>query len=156
MASRNSRRDGAAMEMSEAGPRKRQIESARRVGRQLLYEEDTGLVSKEVFRDRGQHALALSRRPDRRVALVVLELDTGNPVTSTVARELLRQLRREDTVALLDEGYVGVLVEDVPGAVVAQRIRQRLEQSLGACRASSVAVSDSNGRIGFWLGAATA
>ena len=122
----------------------------------MLYEQDTGLVSREVFRDRGQHAMAVSRRRNRRVALVVLEVETEDPGDATVAGDLLRQLRREDTVALLDDGYLGVLVEDVPGAVVAQRIRQRLERALASCRASSVAVSDASGRIGFWLGAGAA
>lgn len=154
MVSHYSQRDCAAMDALKAGRNVGQVTGVARAERSMLYEHDTGLVSKDVFRDRSQHALATSRRRDRRVALVVLEIDPLDPVTATIAEGLLRQLRREDTVAVLDDSYIGILVEDVPGAVVAQRIRQRLAGALESCRASSVAVSDSRGRIGFWLDAA--
>lgn len=76
-------------------------------------------------------------------------LANNKPVTQA----LIKSLRAYDTASELEDNYIGVLVEDVPGASVAQAIRTRLEQAVPACKGSSVAVSDSRGRIGFWLGA---
>jgi hypothetical protein len=125
-----------------------------------LYDSDTGLVSTTLFRDRTEHALRRAARCDGRVALVLLEI--GIPETEVDAKrerrrvgaEMLKQIRPEDTAAWLDERFVGVLVEDVAASSGPQRMRRRLHGSLARCNASSVAVSDSHGRIGYWLGGA--
>lgn len=116
-----------------------------------------GLASKTLFRDRTEHALKRSARVQTRLALVVLEMEPESaPLASNkaVTRALLANLRSYDTAAELEDNYIGVLLEDVPGTSVAQAIRVRLERALPACRASSIAVSDSRGRIGFWMAAA--
>lgn len=121
-----------------------------------LYDSRTGLASKTLFRDRTERALQRSARVQTRVALVVLEMaPEAAPLTDNkkATAALVRSLRAYDTTAELEDNYIGVLVEDVPGGSVAQAIRIRLEQAVPACRGSSVAVSDSRGRIGFWLGA---
>lgn len=120
-----------------------------------FYDARTGLASKDLFRDRTEHALSRAARTNARVALVVLEVAPDSaPQTAgrAWADPLLRQLRAEDTVAALDDNFIGVLVEDVPGTSVAQQIRGRLAAALPDCQGSSVAVSDSRGRIGFWMG----
>lgn len=122
-----------------------------------LYDSETGLASKALFRDRTEHALSRAGRTQARVALVVLEVPPETPPQAAgraVFDALLRQLRPQDTVAVLDDNFIGVLVEDVPGTAVAQKIRARLADALPACRGSSVAVSDSRGRIGFWMAGA--
>jgi len=91
------------------------------------------------------------------LALVVLEMAPESaPLKNNkaVTQALIRSLRSYDTAAELEDNYIGVLLEDVSGTSVAQAIRLRIEQAVPACRASSVAVSDSRGRIGFWMGAA--
>jgi GGDEF domain-containing protein len=122
-----------------------------------FYDGRTGLASRSLFRDRTEHALQRSARSETRLALVVLEMEPDTaPLRNNkvVTKTLLKNLRSYDTAAELEDNYIGVLLEDVPGTSVAQGIRRRLEAALPACRASSVAVSDSRGRIGFWMGAA--
>ena len=90
------------------------------------------------------------------MALVLLEMAPESaPLTGNkaVTKALIENLRSYDTAAELEDNYIGVLVEEVSGTSMAQAIRHRLEQAVPACRASSVAVSDSRGRIGFWMGA---
>lgn len=143
------RLDGAAGPVLWDAPRDRRAIAE-------LYDARTGLASKTLFRDRTEHALQRGARVDSRIALVVLELaPEAAPLADNpeVTAALVTNLRTYDTAAALEDNYIGVLVEDVPGASVAQAIRMRLEQAVPACRASSVAVSDSRGRIGFWLGA---
>jgi len=123
-----------------------------------LYDADTGLASSTLFRDRTEHALNRAARNDGRVALLLLEMAAPERVADlkrdrrTVAQEMVRHVRPQDTVAWLDDSYVGVLVEDVEGLSGAQAMRRRLEEAVDHCRGSSVAVSDSRGHIGFWLG----
>jgi len=121
-----------------------------------LYDHRTGLASRGLFRDRTEHALKRAARTESRLALVVLEMAPESaPLKNNqaVTKALIRSLRSYDTAAELEDNYVGVLLEDVAGTSVAQAIRMRLEQAVPACRGSSVAVSDSSGRIRFWLGA---
>ena len=147
----NERRSAAG---APSGPTQFRRGPARGAG---LYDTTTGLASKALFRDRTEHALTRAGRTDARVALVVLEVPAETaPQTAgkAVADALLRQLRPQDTVAVLDDNFIGVLVEDVPGTSVAQQIRGRLAAALPSCQGSSVAVSDSRGRIGFWMAGA--
>lgn len=121
-----------------------------------LYQR-TGLASRPLFRDRTEHALRRVVRVETRVAVVVLEMAPESaPLAKNraAARALLGSLRSYDTAAELEDNYIGVLLEDVPNASVAQAVRKRLEEALPGCQASSVAVSDSRGRIGYWMGAA--
>lgn len=122
-----------------------------------LYDSKTGLASKALFRDRTEHALSRAARSQGRVAVVLLEVppQTAPQMAGRAVADSLRlQLRAQDTVAVLDDSFIGVLVEDVPGTAVAQQIRNRLVDALPECRGSSVAVSDSRGRIGFWMAGA--
>ena len=121
-----------------------------------LYDDRTGFASRSLFRDRTEHALKRAARAKTRLALVVLEMAPESaPLADNeaVTKAILGNLRPYDTAAQLEDHYIGVLLEDVSGTAMAQAVRMRLEQAVPTCRASSVAVSDSSGRIGFWMGA---
>ncbi len=123
-----------------------------------LYDADTGLASRTLFRDRTEHALNRAARNDGRVALLLLEIAAPATVADrqrdrrVVSQELAQHVRPEDTVAWLDDSYVGVLVEDLDKRSGVQRMRRRLEDGVRLCRGSSIAVSDASGRIALWMG----
>jgi GGDEF domain-containing protein len=121
-----------------------------------LYDSVTGFASRELFQDRGAQALNRSKRLHTRVAMFILELELDPMITESQIRQVARQLmpvvRPHDTVSWLDADHVGVLAEDVRGLADATEMRLRLERSVRACSGSSVAISDSKGRMGYWLG----
>ena len=124
-----------------------------------LYDPETGLATRKLFRDRTEHALSRTVRTNGRVGLLLLEVEAGDTEVPdgrnrrATAEAVVRCVRPQDTVSWLEDGYVGVLVEDIDGSSGVQKIRSRIEGAVPACVASSVAVSDAHGRIGFWMGA---
>ncbi|MCZ7563694.1 MAG: PAS domain S-box protein [Burkholderiales bacterium] len=108
----------------------------------------TGLLNRRMFEDRLRQAIALARRGDRMVALMLIDLDgfkvvndsyghlTGDYVLRTVARRILEAVRESDTVARLGgDEFVVVLMgpksaEDA--ALVAEKILAALSGPIPA------------------------
>jgi len=108
----------------------------------------TGLLNRRMFEDRLRQAIALARRADRMVALMLVDLDgfkavndsyghlTGDYVLRTVARRILEAVRESDTVARLGgDEFVVVLMgpksaED--SALVAEKILAALSEPIPA------------------------
>jgi diguanylate cyclase (GGDEF)-like protein len=111
---------------------------------QHLAEHDalTGLANRTLLLDRMRQALARSRRTDKTIALLFLDLDrfktindtwgheAGDHVLRTIAARIDESLRPFDTVARLGGDEFVVLCEDVDGESAALEIARRLRASL--------------------------
>ena len=113
---------------------------------QAFHDSLTGLANRLLFRDRVEHALELTRRRDRMVAVLFIDLDdfktvndslghaAGDDLLIAVARRLLACLRPEDTCARLGGDEFAVMVENIaePDAavLVARRILDALSEPL--------------------------
>ena len=104
----------------------------------------TGVPNLARFDDRLQHALALaSRRPDRRIAVLFIDLDGFKPVNDSwghaVGDQLLRQVagrlralcRATDTLARVGGDEFVLLLEDLDDAVQAEVLARRLLNAVG-------------------------
>jgi len=108
----------------------------------------TGLLNRRMFEDRLRQAIALARRTDQMVALMLVDLDefksvndryghlTGDYVLRTVARRILDAVRETDTVARLGgDEFVVVLVGQKSAedpALVAEKILAALTDPIPA------------------------
>jgi diguanylate cyclase (GGDEF)-like protein/PAS domain S-box-containing protein len=104
---------------------------------QAFHDPLTGLANRSLFRDRVRHALALSARSRRGIAVLFLDLDgfkaindtlghaTGDRLLGSVAGRLQHVLRPGDTVARLGGDEFAVLLEDLDGMHVAQHVARR-------------------------------
>jgi diguanylate cyclase (GGDEF)-like protein len=102
----------------------------------------TGLNNRAVFADRLDHALA-RRRGGARVAVLYCDLDgfkgvndllgheAGDRLLAAVAERILGCLRPEDTAARLGGDEFGILLDDVREDLQADRVAQRILDSLG-------------------------
>jgi diguanylate cyclase (GGDEF)-like protein/PAS domain S-box-containing protein len=106
----------------------------------------TGLPNRTLFFDRLGHALSLSRRNGRRVALMYIDLDRFKPINDTwghavgddVLREVARRLagcvRATDTVGRIGGDEFVVLLLDVDSdeqvIAVGEKIRQALNEPI--------------------------
>jgi diguanylate cyclase (GGDEF)-like protein/PAS domain S-box-containing protein len=113
---------------------------------QAFHDSLTGLANRLLFRDRVEHALELTRRRNRLVAVLFVDLDdfktindslghaAGDDLLVAVARRIQACLRPEDTCARLGGDEFGVMVENVldPDAaiVVARRMLAALSEPL--------------------------
>jgi diguanylate cyclase (GGDEF)-like protein len=111
---------------------------------QHLAEHDalTGLANRTLLLDRMGHALARSRRTDKTIALLFLDLDrfktindtwgheAGDHVLRTIAARIDESLRPFDTVARLGGDEFVVLCEDIAGEAAALEIARRVRASL--------------------------
>ena len=113
---------------------------------QAFHDSLTGLANRLLFRDRVEHALELTRRRDRLVAVFFIDLDdfktindslghaAGDDLLIAVARRLQACLRPEDTCARLGGDEFAVMVENVfepeSAVVVARRILAALSEPL--------------------------
>ncbi|MFZ2508949.1 MAG: EAL domain-containing protein [Steroidobacteraceae bacterium] len=104
----------------------------------------TLLPNRALFRDRLEHALAVSKRSDRSVAMLFIDLDNfkaindsfghseGDRVLSTTAQRLSKCTRSGDTVARLGGDEFAVLLENLvnrgPVLEVAERIVAALQE----------------------------
>ena len=128
-------------------------EAEERIRYLAYYDGVTGLPNRQFFIERLQHALAQSRRHQRQLAVVSLDLDqfkrfndtlghaAGNELLISVARRLAGVVRREDTVAhaegemfdavaRLDGDEFSLLVTDLNQYHDAARVARRLIDEL--------------------------
>ncbi len=123
---------------------RRELERALR--RRAFYDSLTGLPNRELLEDRLEHAVKLSRRHGRRMALLFLDLDgfkavndehghgVGDALLRETARRLTGSVRDHDTVARWGGDEFMVLLEEVGGrddvADAAHRVVEALEAPL--------------------------
>ncbi|MBM2854689.1 MAG: hypothetical protein HW417_1617 [Steroidobacteraceae bacterium] len=102
----------------------------------------TLLANRALFRDRVDHALAVSKRSDRDVAMLFIDLDNfktindnfghsqGDRVLSTTAQRLIQCTRSGDTVARLGGDEFAVLLENLTSQDPVVEIAGRIVTSL--------------------------
>jgi len=148
---------GCVLNIRDVTERKRLEEQLRRLA---FHDPLTLLANRALFRDRVQHALAVSRRRGNRVAAIFVDLDNfkkindsmghgeGDRVLRATAQRLTRCTRTGDTVARLGGDEFAVLTEDAadPKGVieVAERIVETLREPFpgsSLCVAASVGVA---------------
>jgi diguanylate cyclase (GGDEF)-like protein len=114
--------------------------------RQAAQDALTGLVSRRMFDDRVDHAIALAKRLKKSVSLLYVDLDAFKPINDSfgheagdavlkeVASRLRKAARESDTVARLGGDEFGVLMEsdnDQTGAgTLATRIIDAISQPI--------------------------
>jgi diguanylate cyclase (GGDEF)-like protein len=152
-------RDNPSATASDPGARNDMEEQLRRLA---FHDPLTLLANRALFRDRVEHALAVSRRSDRGVAMLFIDLDEfkaindnfghsqGDRVLCATAQRLIQCTRSGDTVARLGGDEFAVLLENLGSkeAVIeiAGRIVTALRQPfpfLGgeACVAASIGIA---------------
>jgi diguanylate cyclase (GGDEF)-like protein len=126
----------------------REIEERERIEYQLIHkvmhDALTGLPNRGFLRDRLERLLALMKRdPDRRCALLFLDLDRFKAVNDTlghlagdeVLREFARRLqtcvRTPDIVARLSGDEFAILLEDVPLPSTPAKVASRVLLAMG-------------------------
>jgi len=103
--------------------------------RQLAFHDPlTLLANRSLFRNRVEHALALSRRTQERLAVLMIDLDNfknvndsqghdvGDRLLQTAAQRLVKCTRAADTVARLGGDEFAVLLEGISTVEQAERI----------------------------------
>ncbi|HEV2150541.1 MAG TPA: bifunctional diguanylate cyclase/phosphodiesterase, partial [Longimicrobiaceae bacterium] len=127
----------------------RDVTGAREREEQLLHgalhDPLTGLANRAVFLDRLGHAARRGeRRPDERVAVLLLDLDhfglvndgmgreLGDALLVEVGRRLRRCIRPGDTLCRLRGDEFGLLLEGLPGAEGALCVAERVQRSLAS------------------------
>ena len=114
--------------------------------RMALHDPLTLLANRSLFRDRVEHAVAVSKRNGRGVAVLFVDLDNfkrindsfghaaGDRVLHKSAQRLVKATRNGDTVARLGGDEFAVLLENLTGKEqvieIASRIVQSLQESL--------------------------
>ncbi len=104
----------------------------------------TGLANRALFIDRLEHALLLSHRAPRPLAVLFVDLDDfktindslghgeGDAILERVAERLRAGLRAGDTLARMGGDEFAVLVEDPPAATDPTVVAERLADTLRA------------------------
>jgi diguanylate cyclase (GGDEF)-like protein/PAS domain S-box-containing protein len=116
----------------------------RELAHQAFHDPLTGLANRTLFAERTEQALEEARRSGSLVALLFADLDNFKSVNDTlghsagddllrnVAGRLERTLRPEDTLARLGGDEFAILLEDVDGTKGAQRVAERIVESLSS------------------------
>jgi diguanylate cyclase (GGDEF)-like protein/PAS domain S-box-containing protein len=102
----------------------------------------TGVPNRALLHQRGEHAIAVSRRSDRELAVLFIDLDrfkevndslghaAGDEVLRQVARRLAGCLREVDTISRHGGDEFVVLLEDVDGSEEVQQVTARMQEAL--------------------------
>ena len=137
------RAPAVARELREAAVRRERTRANERVAYLAYHDPLTDLPNRSLLHDRLQQAILSSRREDKPIALLILDLDgfkeindalghyTGDRVLQQVAARLRRTLRESDTVARLggDEFALLLPLTDLEGAeLTARKVLQDLDQ----------------------------
>jgi diguanylate cyclase (GGDEF)-like protein len=126
-----------------------------------LYDPLTQLPNRRLFSERVNHAIALARRDQIRLALVFVDLDRFKPVNDSlghavgdlllraVARRMQQCVREADTIGRVGGDEFEVLLPTIVDAeqalVVAEKIRQALNQPFELTGGYVVSISSSSG-----------
>ena len=109
---------------------------------QAFHDGVTGLANRALFTERVRHALARTRREDRGLAVIFLDLDdfktindslghaAGDEVLQEVARRLDQSIRGADTAARFGGDEFAVLLEDVANSQEAADAAERILELL--------------------------
>jgi diguanylate cyclase (GGDEF)-like protein len=104
---------------------------------QALHDGLTGLANRSLFNESVFHALQMTRRTAKEVAVLLLDLDdfktindslghvAGDDLLRNVARLLREACRPEDTIARLGGDEFGMLLENVDGSQEATELAQK-------------------------------
>lgn len=136
--------------------RQRQVTTG--LARQAFRDEATGLISRALYRERLDRALAFARRRDREVAVIMIDLtlkgvhdhDYGRTdgVIAEAGRKLAADLRETDSIARLSERCLGLLIEGLrsldQAAMVARKLLRCLRTTI-AVEGDPIAVTPSLG-----------
>lgn len=138
--------------------RKLQQEEIRQLA---LYDPLTQLPNRRLFSERVNHAIALARRDQARLALVFVDLDRFKPVNDSlghavgdlllraVARRMQQCVREADTIGRVGGDEFEVLLPSIDDAeqalVVAEKIRQALNQPFELTGGYVVSISSGSG-----------
>jgi diguanylate cyclase (GGDEF)-like protein/PAS domain S-box-containing protein len=110
--------------------------------RMALHDPLTLLANRSLFRDRVEHAVAVSKRNGRSVAVMFVDLDNfkrindsfghaaGDRVLHKSAQRLVKATRNGDTVARLGGDEFAVLLENLTGNEPVMEIAVRIVESL--------------------------
>jgi len=111
---------------------------------QAFHDSLTGLANRALFIDRLEHALSLSKRSPRPLAVLFVDLDDfktindslghgeGDAILEAVAERLRGALRSGDTLARMGGDEFAILVEDPPAARAPTAVAERLVAALQA------------------------
>jgi diguanylate cyclase (GGDEF)-like protein len=120
----------------------------------------TGVPNRALLRQRAEHAIALSKRSNRLLALLFIDLDefkevndrfghaAGDAVLRQVAATLCGCLREADTIARLGGDEFVVVLEDIEGAEEVEQVTARMQEALSqpfAIRGQRIRITTSIG-----------
>ncbi|MBD5633981.1 MAG: GGDEF domain-containing protein, partial [Candidatus Eremiobacteraeota bacterium] len=132
---------GLVMIVSDVTERKRNEE---RISHLAYHDALTGLPTRNLFHDRLAVALARARRNDRKVAILMLDLDrfkdvndrmghqAGDRLLAHVAACLRRCVRSSDTVARVGGDEFVLVLDDLHGKSEAESVAEKLLRELRA------------------------
>jgi len=131
---------GLALNFRDISERKALEEQLRQ---QAFHDPLTLLANRTLFKDRVQHALTLTQRSSRTVAVLFLDLDNfktindslghdaGDRLLQAVAQRIVKNTRPSDTVARLGGDEFAILLERVASPAEVEGVAASLIETLG-------------------------
>jgi diguanylate cyclase (GGDEF)-like protein/PAS domain S-box-containing protein len=131
---------GLALNFRDISERKALEEQLRQ---QAFHDPLTLLANRTLFKDRVQHALTLTQRGSKTVAVLFLDLDNfktindslghdaGDRLLQTVAQRIVKSTRSSDTVARLGGDEFAILLERVASPTEVESVAAALIETLG-------------------------
>ena len=126
------------------------------------YDSLTGLPSRTLFHDRFTMAMAESKRNDKKMALIMIDLDhfknindnfghdAGDELLKELSSRLVNTLRKTDTICRMGGDEFAVLISDVSTKEMIDEVAQRIVLAIG----KPFPLQDIERRIGASLGIA--
>ena len=139
--------------------RKRAVETIKKMA---YYDSLTGLPSRTLFNDRFTMAMAESKRNNKKMALIMLDLDhfknindnfghdAGDELLKELSSRLVNTLRKTDTICRMGGDEFAVLISDVSTKEMIDEVAQRIVLAIG----KPFPLQDIERRIGASLGIA--